>query len=205
LLHTLWETLRRPVPPFRRGYLAFGWLILLLLVVQAFTGMLLALYYLPSPEQAPESVEYIMRDVKWGWLVRGIHHWSADVMIVASLVQLVKVFLAGHYRGERASSWYIGLLLLVLLYVFAFTGDLLTWDNDGYWAAISALETVETIPIVGPGLALTLRGGPGVGAATLSRTYAGHILLLPWLTFLLLSLHLWLLTRRWRREEGTLT
>jgi len=196
LFSALWELLRTPAPPGYRGYLAFGWLILLLFAVQVVTGILLSFYYQPSPEMASKSVEYIMRDVDSGWLVRGMHHWAAQGMIALGFVQLLKVILTGAYRGARSASWYLGLLLLLLVIAFAASGALLAWDNRAYWAADSALGRVEALPFLGPTLATTLRGGSEVGAGTLSRAYSGHVLLLPWLTVTLVVVNLWLLARR---------
>lgn len=201
MLRSLWEAMRTPVAPGIRGYLAFGWLLLILFVAQIISGILLSLYYQPSPELASESVEYIMRDVGWGWLIRGIHHWATYGMIWLVLLQLVKVLALGTYRGERASSWFLGLVLMFLVFFFAISGDLLPWDNDAYWAATNLIGEVERLPLLGPTLARILRGGSVEGAATLSRAYSVHVMLLPWLTFFVLTLHLWLMSRR-RRDRA---
>ena len=105
-------------------------------------------------------------------------------------------------RGARA-SWYLGLLLLVTIMVIAHTGSLLTWDNDAYWSVIRTLETIETVPLVGESLAPILRGGEHVGGATLGRIYAAHVMLLPWVAFYLVALHLiFYFRRRYRSKEG---
>lgn len=202
LLGASWELLRRPVPPQRRGWLAFGWVIVILFLGQVVTGILLSFYYQPSPDLASESVKYVMRDVTWGWLLRGLHYWAGQAMIVAGLIQLVRVFVAGAYRGDGASHWWLGLLLMSLVLLFGFTGELLPWDAGAYWRISAALARVETVPWVGTELAAILRGGAEVTASTLSRTYSAHVMLLPWLAFILLVLDVWLLAARRRPGAG---
>jgi len=192
----VWAALRRPVPLNRHGYLSFGWIILLLFALQVVTGILLSLYYEPSPRVAAESVRAITRDVGFGWLVRGAHHWATGAMILLSFVQLVRMFLIGSYRRSARASWYLGLLLLVTILLLAHTGSLLTWDDQAYWSVISTLEQVETIPVIGESLAPILRGGEDVSGATLGRIYAGHVMLLPWVAFYLVALHLIFYFRR---------
>ncbi|MCB9914662.1 MAG: cytochrome b N-terminal domain-containing protein [Planctomycetes bacterium] len=202
LLGAIWFTLRTPVRPGYQSWSAFGWQILGLLLMQGVSGILLALYYQPSPEMASQSVEYIMRDVNWGWLVRGVHHWTSVGILVLTFLQLLRVLVTGSYRGARAASWGIGLILMVLMLGFAFSGELLAWGQDAYWTVTMLLEHVESMPVLGPWFAALLRGGPDeVDAATLGRTFSWHVLLLPWLTFLLLVLHFWLMARRRPRSE----
>jgi len=203
LRHIVWRTLRSPVPPGYHGWLAFGWMILLLFLVQIGTGILLSFYYQPSPETASESVRYLMRDVDYGWLVRGAHHWAGVGILVLGVLQFLRVFIQGTYRGARAANWCIGLVLMTFMLLFAFTGDLLTWDQKAYWVLDAALRRVAELPLIGPSLALAVRGGAEVTGATLSRVYSTHVMLLPWITFFLVLLNLWLLSQgRTRRQEG---
>jgi len=200
-LSAVWSTLRRPVPLHRRGYLSFGWLILFVFAVQILTGILLSLYYEPTPRLAAESVRGITRDVGFGWLVRGLHHWATFAMIVLALMQALRMLVARRYRVARA-SWYLGLLLFGVLLLMAHTGTLLTWDQNAYWSVIRSLEALESIPVVGSVLAPVLRGGEGVSGATLGRVYSAHVMLLPWIAFYLLALHLvFYVRRRLRRGE----
>jgi quinol-cytochrome oxidoreductase complex cytochrome b subunit len=196
LLGALFQAMRHPVSPRSRGYLAFGWLILMLFFIQVLTGILLSLYYQPSPEMAYESVKFILRDVTSGWLVRGAHHWAAQGMVALGLLQLLRIFVSGAYKGQNRTLWTIGILLLLLTFGFCLTGNLLPWDQRAYWSALFALEGVEAIPLAGPALGHVLRGGDEVGAATLSRFYSIHALILPWLMFYLVLVHLWLMARR---------
>jgi quinol-cytochrome oxidoreductase complex cytochrome b subunit len=192
-MSALWWALRRPVR--QRGTFSFGWLILFVFAVQIVTGILLSLYYEPSPRLAAESVRSIMRDVGFGWLVRGIHHWATG------FAQLVRMFISGRYRVAR-SSWYLGILLFGVVILLAHTGTLLPWDQEAYWSVTRSLEVVETIPLLGPALAPILRGGEGVTGATLGRLYSGHVMFLPWVAFYLLVLHFVFYVRnRSRRKE----
>lgn len=199
LLRAIGSALRTPVPPGARGWLAFGWTCTALLVVLGISGALLSIYYLPAVDAAAASVRFVMREVTWGWLVRGIHRWGAVLLIVFSGAQLVRVFVAGRYRGARAGSWVLGVLLLLAVLGLAFTGELLRWDERSVALASAALEGTDAIPLAGPPLAALMRGGPEVGVATLARAHAAHALVLPWLAFLLLLLNLWFLART-RRE-----
>jgi quinol---cytochrome c reductase cytochrome b subunit, bacillus type len=199
LFAALWALLRTPVPPERRGVLTFGWLILLLFGAQLVTGVLLSVYYEPAPESAATSVRFLMRDVDNGWLVRGLHHWSATAILALAVLQLVRVLATRAYRG-RAWSWYLGLALFGLIAAQAFTGGLLPWDEGAYRTAASALQRLEGVPLVGHALASFLRGGAVVAGHTLSRAYTLHVLLLPWISLAVVALNVWMLVRR--RAQG---
>ncbi len=202
ILNALRGVLRSPVPPEHRLDLAFGWLVAVLFGLQLVTGMLMALHYQPSPVLVGESLEHIMRDVKWGWLMRGLHHWASHMMLAVVLIQLLKLFVLGAYRGTRASGWTIALLFLVLFVLSTFTGEILRWDERAYGLAIASLRHVESIPLLGPGLAAVLRGGDEVTATTLGRTFVTHSMVLPWLAALFILLNQWVLARRARRGGG---
>jgi quinol-cytochrome oxidoreductase complex cytochrome b subunit len=204
LAATLRSVVRTPVAPERRGRVALGWWILILFGVQIVTGTLLSFYYEASPDMAAESVRYVMRDVGFGWLMRGLHAWSSHGMIALGLAQMARVLFAGTYRGAGAASWYLGVALLFLVGMFAFTGGLLPWDDAAHGAATRSLALLDAAPGVGPWLATVLRGGEEVASATLSRAYSAHVLLLPWLTFFLVLVNLWFLAHR-RATERELT
>ena len=187
--------LRAPLGPGRRPWLSFAWACVVLLVVLGLSGVLLSIYYLPAIDAAAESVRFVMRDVEWGWLVRGVHRWAATVLIACALAQLAWTLLSGRYRGAGAGSWVLGCLMLLLVLGLAFTGELLPWDAESVALARSALAGTQAIPVVGAPLAGAMRGGAEVGAATLARAHAAHTLVLPWLVFLLLVLELWFLAR----------
>jgi len=204
LLRAIGAALRTPIGPGRKPWLSFGWMCVALLVVLGLSGALLSIYYLPALDAASESVRFVMRDVEWGWLVRGVHGWASAGLVVCAAAQLVRVFLTGRYRGARAGSWVLGGLMLLVVLGLAFTGELLPWDAESVALAGAALDGTQAIPVFGPPLASAMRGGVEVGAATLARAHAAHTLVLPWLAFLLLLLELWFLAHsRGRREEHT--
>jgi quinol-cytochrome oxidoreductase complex cytochrome b subunit len=196
------RALRTPIPDDQRADLWLGGLVLVVFLTQVFTGILLSLYYQPSPVTVAASVQFIMRDVSWGWLVRGVHHWSASVLIVLCAAGLARAFFLRLYRTRPAGSWYLGWFVLALVVALAFTGELLTWDNQAFWRVQRALLGVEAVPLVGPSLASILRGGPEVSATTLSRTYSLHTLFAPWLVWMLLLANAGMLVWRLRRRPG---
>ncbi len=195
LLRAIGSALRRPVRPGHGGWLAFGWTCTALLVVLGLSGALLSIYYLPAVDAATASVHFVMREVTWGWLVRGIHHWGSVLLIAFSAAQLVRVFLTGRYRAFKSGSWVLGVLLLLVVLGMAFTGELLPWNERSVALASAALDGTDAIPLAGPPLAALMRGSSEVGVATLARAHAAHALILPWLAFLLLFLNLWFLAR----------
>lgn len=194
--------LRTPIPEHVRADLGFGALIIALFLVQVFTGIMLSLYYQPSPDSVSESVQFIMRDVSQGWLVRGLHHWASSGLVAMCALHLVRVFVGARYRNGRSWIWYIGALVLLLVIASTFTGEILGWDNAAYWRVRGLLEGLEELPLIGPGLADIVRGGPEVSATTLSRTYTVHAMFVPWLVWMLLIANLALIVRDMRRTSG---
>lgn len=198
----VWGFLRSPVPDRHRTDLAFGLLVLVLFLIQVATGILLTLYFQPSPAMVAESVQYIMRDVTFGWLVRGLHHWSAQALVAVGMIQVARIFVRGLYRTAGSSVWYCGVSVLALLAMLAFSGEILAWDNGAYWRFSRAVHDVESLPVLGHSLARMLRGGDEIGATTLSRTYSAHTMFLPWAVWMLILLDTWLLARRMRSANG---
>ena len=164
-------------------------------IVQAVTGAILAMYYKPDPDSAYESIRYITNDLTLGWLVRGMHRWGASVFIILMFFHMARVFLFGAYKYPRELNWIVGVLLLALGLFEGFTGYLLPWDNTAYWATVVGININGTAPFLGPFIAEFLRGGAEIGAETLSRFYAIHMLLLPGAMFGLIGLHLYLVVR----------
>lgn len=200
LASVLWRTLRTPVAPQRRFYLAIGWLILALFAMQVITGILLSAYYEPTPERATESIRLIMRNVGFGWLVRGLHHWCTTAILILGALPLVRIFVTAAYRREGTGGWHLAAFFLLLLFAFAFTGQLLPWDAEAYWTSQRILERVTSIPFLGPSLSSFLSGSEEVAGQSLKRIHATHVLVLPWLSFLIVVAHLWLLVKRPARE-----
>lgn len=198
MLRTCWDLLRRPVPPGERNDLLLALLILFLFVLQVATGILLAFFYQPSPVTVADSVQLIMRDVEWGWVVRGMHHWSAQAILPLCAFQVARILFRGAYRGQHSSSWSLGLLVLLCVTLLAYSGELLVWDQSAFWRITRALEQVQSAPIVGPWIAHVLRGGDEVSATTLSRVFSVHSLLLPWVLWLLVVFEGWFFATRLR-------
>lgn len=196
LLGALRAAVRAPIPRGMRSELVIDALVVALFLLQALTGILLSLYYQASPVTVGESVRFLMRDVNSGWLIRGVHHWSSHALILLAAARLVWIFWRGSYRGGNAATWYLGLFLLALLVWAASSGDVLTWDDQAYWRTRRLLEGIEAWPLVGAWLADVVRGGPEVSGTTLTRTYSAHSLFVPWLVWLSLVAHAFLLVQR---------
>jgi ubiquinol-cytochrome c reductase cytochrome b subunit len=208
---TLWGALFIRKIPFGVNWLyTLGFVSLSLFIVQAITGMILALYYSPSPDHAYDSVEYVMTQVDFGPVIRGIHHWGASAMVVVVVLHMLVTFGMGAYKNPREVTWWVGVGLLVVTFAFGFTGYLLPWDEKAYWATTVGTNMAGTVPIVGDFLERVLRGGSELGALTLTRFYATHVLLLPMVFVSLVSIHLFLVVwqgvsvppRLWDRAIG---
>lgn len=202
VVRAMWDVLRRPVPPEFRGHLFFGWVILIVFLVQVLTGIMLSIYFEPSPATVADSVQFIMRDVDWGWLVRGVHHWAAHMLIVLVALHLLFLLVRGRYLGAGSPNWYAAVLVLGLAVTLTYSGELLSWDQVTYWRVSRALERLASFGALGETLAYLVRGGVEVTATTLSRTFTAHGMFLPWLMFVLLMANLWFLARRIRGWRG---
>jgi ubiquinol-cytochrome c reductase cytochrome b subunit len=156
-----------------------GGITLFFFMVQAITGILLALYYHPTPEAAYDSILFIMNDVNFGWLVRSIHAWSANLMIVFCVLHLLRVVIQGAYRAPREMTWLVGVVLLLLTLGFGFTGYLLPWDERAFWATTVGTQIAGAVPLIGNYIQDFLRSGPDLSALTLSRFFDIHVLILP--------------------------
>jgi len=183
------KSLRRRLPAFigwRHSLGGVAYFLFLLLVV---TGVLLSVHYRPSVQEAYPSIQHIVSDITFGWLVRDVHRWSATLIVVVMLAHMTRVFVEAAYLPPRETNWLVGVLLYVLIMAFGSTGYLLPWDQWSYWTVAEALSTVERMPILGGFLADVARGDPIVSGATLSRFFAAHVIVLPWLALALLGFH----------------
>jgi ubiquinol-cytochrome c reductase cytochrome b subunit len=185
----------KPTPSRGAWWFTLGSIALAVLAIQFVTGFLLASAYAPTPDHARASVSWIERHVPGGSLVRGLHHWGASAIVVFSLLHLARVFWHGAYKPPRQENWWIGLLLLGTVFAFAFTGYLLPWDQKGYWATVVGVRIASQPPVVGPWAGRFLTGGGSIGAATLTRFNAIHVVLLPLAAAILVAVHLVLLRR----------
>jgi ubiquinol-cytochrome c reductase cytochrome b subunit len=192
LLHRL---LDEPLPPGTGWAFTTGSVVSLLLGVQVVTGVVLAMYYVPAPALAWDSVQFIMQSLPLGWLVRGLHFWGASCIVVATLVHLGRVFVLGSYKAPREVTWLTGLVSLLVILGFALSGYLLPWDQKAYWATTVTVNVARSAPVVGEVVAAILRGGEHLGALTLGRWYAAHVFLLPLLLLVFIVAHLALMRR----------
>jgi cytochrome b6 len=172
-----------------------GGMALFLFSVQVATGILLLLYYRPSSAEAFESVQYMMADVPFGWLIRSIHSWGANLFVGVVFLHMITVFFLKAYRPPREATWITGAVLLFLAMGFGFSGYLLPWNTLAYFATKVGTDVPAQIPVIGHLLSRILRGGSDVTGATLSRFYGIHVAILPAITTVLLGIHLYLVQR----------
>jgi len=173
-----------------------GGVTMFLFIVQVATGILLVLYYKPGADSAYESVRFITTKVQFGWLIRSVHNWSANVMVLFAFIHMFSTFFTRSYKKPRELTWMSGFLLLVISLGFGFTGYLLPWNELAYFATKVGTDIVGAVPLVGEPLKTLLRGGEDVTGATLSRFYAIHIAILPAMMTMLLGAHLLFVQRQ---------
>src|SRR5574337_538453 len=178
----------RKVPSDIHWMQTLGSAALTAFLVQAITGVILAMYYKPAPKDAYSSIQNITDHLTLGWLVRGMHKWGASVFIILMFLHMGRVFLFGAYKYPRELNLIIGVLILAMGLGEGFTGYLLPWDQTSYWATVVGVNINGTAPFLGPFLAQFLNGGSAINADTLSRFYAIHMLMIPGAIFALIGL-----------------
>ncbi len=182
------------IPRVSWGY-TLGAATLVAVIILMITGILLTVYYVSSPSDAHQSVQYITNVVPLGWLIRGLHHWAASALVVLAVAHLVRVILHGAYKYPREFTWFTGIALLLLIFAFGLTGSLLPWDQRAYWATQVRIEIFATVPVIGDWLARLIQGGEELSGLTLSRFYAAHVWLFPMILVGLTVIHLRLVGR----------
>jgi cytochrome b6 len=188
---------KKAVPVHRHSiWYYLGGMTLFLFVVQVTTGIMLLFYYRPSAEEAFESVQFLMAEVEFGWLVRSIHSWAANLMIFTLFLHLFSVLLVKAYRRPREITWFTGVALMGIAMAFGFTGYLLPWNELAYFATRVGTEITGAIPLVGDFLLRVSRGGDDVTGATLTRFYGFHVAVLPAVTTAILGLHLFFVQKQ---------
>ncbi len=168
---------------------------LFLFVMQGLTGIFLTVYYTPSPDHAYDSIRYIMNDVAFGWMIRGIHHWGASLMVLVVFIHMVRVFVTASFKYPRELTWLVGVGLLLLTVGMGFTGYLLPWHQQAYWATTVGTRIAGSVPFIGDFILKALRGGPDLSALTLQRFFSAHIWILPGLLSALIGAHLYLIIK----------
>jgi ubiquinol-cytochrome c reductase cytochrome b subunit len=166
-----------------------GSLALVLIVLLFLSGAFMAFYYSPYPGAAYDSVQYAQYELPFGDVIRGVHHWSWNLLLVVVLVHLVQTFWTGAYKEPREMVWVSGVILLLFLPIFIVTGDLLPWTQEGYWTTQVRTSIMSSVPGAGPFMVGLLQGGPRTGVVALTRFYVLHTIFFPGLLMLLLFLH----------------
>lgn len=180
-----------PVPGhIKRWWFALGGTPAYCFFIQITTGILLSFYYVPSPDHAYESVQAITQTIPYGWFIRSIHKWAANLMIITVLLHLCRVFFSCAFRHPRQLNWLLGCGLLMLTFSLGFTGYSLVYEQLSYWGVTVASELVQNTPIVGGLMASFMRGGESVGPNTLTRMFNLHVGILPVLTIIMIGLHI---------------
>ena len=164
-------------------------------LIQAVTGVILAMYYHPTPDGAFESIRYITDTASLGWLVRGMHKWGSSIFVILLFLHMGRVFLMGSYKYPREMTWLTGAILFLMVMFMSLTGYLLVFDQRAYWASIVAININGSAPILGPYIAEFLKVGPEFSQNTLSRFYSLHMLAVPGGMMALIGLHLYLVIR----------
>ncbi len=191
----VWEAVFLRKVPKVNWFYTLGSATLFVAINQVVTGVLLTIYYVPTPDHAFDSVQFITQEVTAGWLIRGLHHWGASAMVILSVLHMLRVIFYGAYKYPREVTWWSGVFLLVLVIGFGFTGYLLPWDQKAFWATTVGTRIAGVTPVIGDTLLRLLRGGEELSAVTLARFYGIHIWVLPAALLLLIGLHMYLVIR----------
>lgn len=197
---TLLPMLRHPIPREAAGpmgwWYVFGSAALTLFLIQILSGIALALVYVPSADNAYESLLYLNDEAPLGWFLRALHYYAGSGMVVLVLVHMTQVFLHGSFKYPRELTWVLGVLLLLCTLGMFFTGQVLRWDPDAYWGLAIGGAMAGRVPLVGPWLVRQLFGGPVIGGDSLSRFFTLHVFVIPAALLLFVAIHLWLVLRR---------
>ncbi len=194
-LKAIYDTILDRKVPKVNWWFTLGSASLFLGAIQGITGILLSVYYVPSPDHAYDSISYIMTDVQFGWLIRGLHHWGSSLLILIAFIHMLRVFFYGAYKYPREVTWITGVMLLIGALGMGFTGYLLPWNQRSYWATTVGTEIAGTVPLVGDFILKILRGGPDISALTLSRFFSLHIWIFPAVLLAIVFTHLYLVIR----------
>lgn len=194
-LKTIYSTVLDRKVPKVNWWFTLGSASLFLFVMQGITGIFLTVYYVPSPDHAYDSIQYIMNGVAFGWLIRGIHHWGATLMVIFVFAHMLRTFFYAAYKYPRELTWLTGVVLFLATLGMGFTGYLLPWNQRAYWATTVGTQIAGTVPFVGEFILSVLRGGPDLSAVTLARFFSVHIWFIPAVIALIIGIHMYLIIR----------
>jgi ubiquinol-cytochrome c reductase cytochrome b subunit len=193
LIKPMTDAATHPTPSGNASWwYVFGSAATVLLMLQVMTGVLLALVYSPSANEAWGSLQVLNHNIPLGWYLRAIHGWGSDFMIAIVLIHMAQVFLFGAFKFPRELTWIFGVLLLLLTLGMAFTGQVMRFDQDAYWGLGIGASIASRVPFVGAPLVHLVLGGPIIGGATLSRFFALHVFIIPGLLLAAAGVHIWL-------------
>jgi quinol-cytochrome oxidoreductase complex cytochrome b subunit len=191
----VWEAIFLRKVPKVNWFYTLGSAALFVAVNQIVTGILLTIYYVPTPDHAYDSVQFITAQIPAGWLIRGLHHWGASAMVVIVGLHMLRVIVHGAYKYPREVTWFTGIFLLLVVIGFGFTGYLLPWDQKAYWATTVGTRIAGVTPVIGDWILRIMRGGEELSAVTLARFFGVHVWVLPAALLSLLLVHLYLVVR----------
>ncbi len=181
---------KKKVPEHRHSFWYYiGGICMFLFVIQVITGILLLLYYKPTVDGAYESIQFIMSEVKFGWLIRSVHSWTANILVGAIFIHMFSAYFLKAYRSPRELTWISGFFLLIIFLAFGFSGYLLPWNELSFFATRVGTDIAGTLPLVGKSIKTLILGGPDVSGATISRFFWLHVAILPLMTTIILGAH----------------
>ncbi len=192
---SVWTAIFLRKIPHVNWFYTLGSATLFIATLQIVTGILLTIYYVPTPDHAYDSVIYITTQLPAGWFIRGLHHWGASAMIILTALHMLRVFFYGAYKYPREVTWLTGVVLLLVVVGFGFTGYLLPWDQKAYWATTVGTRIAGVAPGVGEWILRIMRGGDDLSAVTLARFFGAHVWVLPGALLTLVVIHMYLVIR----------
>jgi quinol-cytochrome oxidoreductase complex cytochrome b subunit len=190
-----WEMIfLRKIPKVNWLY-TLGSATLFVATTQVVTGILLTIYYVPTPDHAYDSIQFIMTQVPAGWLIRGLHHYGASAMVILTFLHMLRVIFYGSYKFPREITWFSGVVLLLIVLGLGFTGYLLPWDQKAFWGTTVGTNIAAVAPLVGDWILRVMRGGQELSAVTLARFFGAHVWVLPILLLSVIGFHLYLIIK----------
>ena len=184
----------RKIPKVNWSY-TLGSATLFVAITQIVTGILLTIYYVPTPDHAYDSIQFITTQVPAGWLIRGLHHYGASAMVILTFLHMLRVIFYGSYKFPREITWFTGVFLLLIVLGLGFTGYLLPWDQKAFWGTTVGTRIAAVAPVLGEWVLRVMRGGEELSAVTLARFFGAHVWVLPLLLLILIGIHMYLVIK----------